>query len=62
MSRTNAMKITVQISYTDTAERVQDLLRHIHSMEKAKKNQLSPRADKPWLRALALLEERGEPF
>ncbi len=56
------MKITVQINYTDTAERVQDLLRHIHSMEKTKKNQLSPRADKPWLRALALLEERGEPF
>ena len=35
MPHTTATKVTVQISYTDTIERVQDLLYYIHFMESA---------------------------
>lgn len=37
MTRATALKITIQISYTDTTERVQDLLQYVRFMEATKK-------------------------
>ncbi len=37
MTRTTALKVTVQITYTDHADRIQDLLNYVHFLETNKK-------------------------
>ena len=64
MSRTNTMKITVQISYTDTAERVQDLLQYVRFMESSKKkrSQSAPNATRQREICIPFPERCDEPF